>query len=74
MPFPTVRSDPWKKRRRARRRLWLESCWRRLTAQARQDWIVLHVGGPGVISPNCLELIAEFNRWTDQKETDRVRT
>jgi hypothetical protein len=60
MPFPTVKTDPWKKRRRRVRRspLWPAEWWVELCKQATRD--ALEYGQ--AISPACLLLIADFNR------------
>jgi hypothetical protein len=68
MPFPTVKSSPWGKPRRRRKRagLWPDSCWKQLVEQAKKDHEKLGIGSIGVISPACLALIAEFNEAADQ--------
>jgi hypothetical protein len=62
MPFPTVKSDPWERPRRSPRRaqhLWPAEWWMQLVREAKRGWTGLQ--SPGTISPECLELIAEFN-------------
>jgi hypothetical protein len=55
MPFPTVKSDPWKRRQVAKRHsLWPSSFWKRLVEQARRD-------GARDVSLACVEMISETN-------------
>ena len=61
MPFPTVKSDPFKpKRRRRDSGLWSAALWKRLVDQAQKDmdaalWIDL--------SPECVRMIGDMNEW-----------
>jgi hypothetical protein len=59
MPFPTVKSDPWKKgvrKPRCRFLLWPDKFWKQLVQQAMDDRLIWDG-----ISPACLELIREMN-------------
>jgi len=59
VPFPTVKSDPWKKRRpRPRHVLWPASGWKRLCAAANQDW---HLDGVREVGRRAFAVIRELN-------------
>jgi hypothetical protein len=62
MPFPAVKTSPWDKGKRPRRKrsgLWSGTFWRKLVKQAKSDQ---HVHGRE-ISPVCLEMIGDMNEW-----------
>lgn len=62
MPFPTVKSDPWKKGKRRRRRkfrLWSGKFWKKLCDQAQGD-VILGLGRE--VSLECVRMISEMNR------------
>jgi hypothetical protein len=61
--FPTVKTSPYGIRRVRRRdnHLWPGSWWKKLCEQAESDRD-LGRDQLRVISPACLEMIAEFNR------------
>lgn len=73
MPFPTVKSDPWRKGLRQRRRhiLWSEEFWKRLCKQAspllsvvkadKWNHIPRFPSGSEKVSPQCAEMIVEMN-------------
>lgn len=57
MPFPTVKSNPYSKGIRQKRKfmLWPGEFWIKLARQAQEDKMVQ-------LSPRCLEMICEINR------------
>ena len=59
MGFPTVRSDPYKRRRRRRSQLWSAKFWRELVDAASLDWGRKRRG----ISDLCVEMIGDMNEW-----------
>jgi hypothetical protein len=63
MPFPTVKSNPWKKNtpRRGRLLLWSNGFWTQLVKQAAAERAEGQKYGIGEISPVCLEMIREMN-------------
>lgn len=62
MPFPTVKSDPFKKTPRHRRTgLWPEDFWRRLVGRAKDD-AAMTAGMATGVSDGCRRMIAEVNR------------
>jgi hypothetical protein len=66
MPYPTIKSDPWKKRpgRKPRRKgFWPPDAWKRLTKQAAKGEDMAYWRKHHDISPNCLRLIAEFDEF-----------
>jgi hypothetical protein len=63
--FPTVKSDPWRKGRRRRRRksvLWTPAQWKQLTEAAvkETEWWTGHMADYR-IGPAAFALICEFN-------------
>lgn len=67
MSYPTVKSDPWKKGvrpKRRRRGLWSAEQWKRLAKAAKGEcgfrWPQPHLRDYRV-GPACLALITEFN-------------
>lgn len=52
MGFPTVKSDPYKKRARRRQKLWSAKFWRELIAI-----------GNGFMTPEVVAAISEMNDW-----------
>jgi hypothetical protein len=56
MPFPIVKSDPWMKgvRRRRKHALWPDRFWKQLVEQAKRD-------APCLFSDECFRMIAEMN-------------
>lgn len=64
MGFAPVKSDPWKKRKRARTRkfqLWPAEFWKRLIEQAERDCC-------REISDRCVEMIRQTNELLYSKE------
>ena len=67
MPFPTVKTDPWKKgARKPRRRftLWSESFWRLLVKtehEERGDAIFGCTASNVCMTEKCVELVSEQN-------------
>jgi len=57
MGFPTVKSDPYKKGLKPRRKhlLWSEWFWKQLVAQAKRDFWSRDV------SPACVKMISDMN-------------
>jgi len=62
MGFPTVKSDPWKKKpRKSRATLWNSKWWKELCERAKRD-IGTFDRRKYPISDACVELIRDFNR------------
>ncbi len=72
MPFPTVRSDPWKQGIHPRRRglLWSGAFWKRLCETGAPLWAILRTDHLDSmrrqkerldLSPECVAMIAEMN-------------
>lgn len=61
MPFPTVKSSPYGRKRqksRARFMLWSAAFWKLLCERAQLD---LRLHGINSVSPECIEMISEMN-------------
>lgn len=57
MTFPTVKSDPWAKGKKTRRRrftLWSSAFWKKLVDQAYED-------RPQKMSPATVDMIGDMN-------------
>lgn len=63
MGFPTVKSDPWKKRRTTRHRLWSTVFWINLCDIAASEWMLSPDSYQMELTSRQVRLIGDINEW-----------